>query len=397
MDPKKVMEVNNLTKAYYKNDGTTFNALNDVSFDLHEGEVLGVIGKNGSGKSTLLKILSGILKPSKGKIIIDGKISSILDIGTGFHPDLTGRENVYLSGSIYGINKKRVDLIFDELLAFSEIADFIEEPVKNYSSGMYMRLAFSIFAFMKPEILILDEVFSVGDIAFQRKCIDKLRELIKDGVSVIIVAHDMSEISTICSRVLLLSEGKLIIDDTTTKVVNYYLEFIHTDTFSKINQEKIFEPGQYNNGYIELISSKVHAKDKKIDNAIYRDDDIEITLKYQQIKKASTQIIISILNFNGEISLMDSFSIREGYIPKENNLGIFIQKIIIPKNLFNFGTYFIKFTLAQHFNPNQIGFEVFNVNSFKINLRDWDLKNIWSREINSHFRPQLLWELKSLN
>tara|TARA_B110000495_G_C23025429_1_gene609258 strand:- start:5 stop:1189 length:1185 start_codon:yes stop_codon:yes gene_type:complete len=392
MKEENAIEVKNISKKYSKNDRSEFWALKDVSFELKKGDTLGIIGANGSGKSTLLKILSGILKPSEGKIIIDGKISSILDIGTGFHPDLSGRENVYLSGSLYGLNKKYVDYIFDDLLAFSEIADFIEEPVKNYSSGMYMRLAFSIFAFMNPEILILDEVFSVGDVAFQKKCIKKLRELLKEGVSVIIVAHDMTQISTICNRVLLLNSGETIMNGTTAKVVNYYLEFIHTDIFSNINQEKHFKPGQYNNGFVELISSTIKAVDKKIGSNIYRDDQIEISLKFKQQRESSTQIILTITNNQGDKLLMDSYAVRKEYIPLVNKTGLITQKIIIPNNLFNSGIFFLNYTIVNNFVEDEFTFEIFNVNSFNINLRDWELKNKWNSEIDSHFRPNLIWK-----
>ena len=170
MKNENAIEVNNLSKKYTKKDGSEFWALKDVSFNLKKGETLGIIGANGSGKSTLLKIMSDILKPSHGHAVLHGKVASILDIGTGFHPDLTGNENVFLSGTLMGMSKKEIELVYSELIDFSELSDFINEAVKTYSSGMYMRLAFSIFAYLKPEILILDEVFSVGDVAFQKKC-----------------------------------------------------------------------------------------------------------------------------------------------------------------------------------------------------------------------------------
>lgn len=388
------IEVNNLSKKYTKKDGSEFWALKDISFTLKKGETLGIIGANGSGKSTLLKILSGILKPSTGKAVLNGKIASILDIGTGFHPDLTGKENVFLSGSLMGMTRQEIENIYTDLVDFSELQDFIDEPVKAYSSGMYMRLAFSIFAFLRPEVLILDEVFSVGDVAFQKKCNDKLRILITEGISVIIVAHDMNEISTICNRVILLNEGKKLMKDSTMKVVNYYLEFVLKDTISKINYKKIFEPGQFNNGYIELISSTVNAKDGG--NKIYRDQDIEINLKYKQSKKASIQIVVSIVNSKGEISLMDSHAIRKEYEPHENDKGYFIQKIIIPQNLLNAGIYFVNFTIGHNYDHTQTGFKAYNVNSFKVNLREWNKKNSWVKKINSHFRPNLYWNLKKI-
>ena len=191
-------------------NGNDFYALRNVSFSVSEGEALGIIGKNGAGKSTLLRILSGILQPDEGEINFYGKAVSILDIGAGFHPELTGRENVFFSASLYGFSKKTVEEKLDEIIAFSAIGDFIEEPVKNYSSGMYLRLAFAIIAFLDADIYLIDEVISVGDADFQVKCKAKIEELITRGKTLVIASHNMSEIAMLSNRIILLDSGGII-------------------------------------------------------------------------------------------------------------------------------------------------------------------------------------------
>jgi lipopolysaccharide transport system ATP-binding protein len=186
-----------------------FWALRDVSFEVKRGEVVGVIGRNGAGKSTLLKILSRITEPTRGRIEIDGRVASLLEVGTGFHPELTGRENIYLNGAILGMNRVEIKQKFDEIVAFAEIEKFLDTPVKRYSSGMYMRLAFAVAAHLEPEILIVDEVLAVGDAAFQKKCLGKMGEVAKGGRTVLFVSHNLSMIQQLCSKGVYLREGTL--------------------------------------------------------------------------------------------------------------------------------------------------------------------------------------------
>jgi lipopolysaccharide transport system ATP-binding protein len=186
-----------------------FWALKDVSFDLEQGERLGVIGRNGAGKSTLLKLLSRITEPTEGRITIHGRVSSLLEVGTGFHPELTGRENIFLNGTILGMTSREIRRRFDEIVAFAEIEQFLDTPVKRYSSGMYVRLAFSVAAHLEPEILIVDEVLSVGDAQFQRKCLGKMEEVNKQGRTVIFVSHNMTAVASLCSKCLLLEKGSV--------------------------------------------------------------------------------------------------------------------------------------------------------------------------------------------
>lgn len=199
-----------------------FWALNDISFSVERGEVLGIIGRNGSGKSTLLKILSRITDPTSGTAILRGKTASLLEVGTGFHPELTGRENIYFNGSILGMSKREITRKFAEIVAFAEVEKFLDTPVKFYSSGMYVRLAFAVAAHLEPEVLIVDEVLAVGDAQFQKKCLGKMKTVSKEGRTVLFVSHNMETVRQLCNRVILLENGKISSDGSTTQVTNQY-------------------------------------------------------------------------------------------------------------------------------------------------------------------------------
>lgn len=200
-----------------------FKALNDVSFDIFPGEVVGIVGSNGAGKSTLLKILSRITMPTKGTISMHGRVASLLEVGTGFHPELTGRENVFMNGAILGMKRSEIKAKFDEIVAFAEVADFIDVPVKRYSSGMYVRLAFAVAAHLEPEILIVDEVLAVGDTAFQKKCMGKLQATTQqEGRTILFVSHNQAAIKKLCSRAILLNHGKLVAVGLTDAILEQY-------------------------------------------------------------------------------------------------------------------------------------------------------------------------------
>ena len=204
----------------------TFDALNSVTFDVQRGQVIGIIGRNGAGKSTLLKVIAGILKPYKGKIQVNGNVVPMLELGSGFDHDLTGRENIFLNGSILGYSKKFLISKYEEILEFSDLGDFIDSPIRNYSSGMLMRLAFSIATVVHPEILIVDEILSVGDENFQKKSKNRMLELMSGGTTVLFVSHDLKQIEELCDKVLWLEKGKVKLFDETEIVVNAYHEFM---------------------------------------------------------------------------------------------------------------------------------------------------------------------------
>lgn len=201
-------------------------ALRDVSFEVKRGEVLGIIGRNGAGKSTLLKVLSRITDPSRGRAVIRGRSACLLEVGTGFHPELTGRENIYLNGTILGMRKREIDAKLDEIVDFSGVERFIETPVKRYSSGMKVRLAFAVAAHLEPEILIIDEVLAVGDAAFQKKCLGKMERVAREGRTVLFVSHDMTAIQSLCSRCLLMHEGQIVADGSMASTMDAYLSSV---------------------------------------------------------------------------------------------------------------------------------------------------------------------------
>ena len=200
-----------------------FWALKDVSFQVEHGEVLGIIGRNGAGKTTLLKILSQITLPTHGEITLRGRVASLLEVGTGFHPELTGRENIFLNGAILGMTRKEVKNKFDEIVDFAEIEKFLDTPIKHYSSGMYMRLAFAVAAHLEPEILLVDEVLAVGDIQFQKKCLGKMGDVARQGKTILFVSHNMNAISKLCRRCILLDQGRITEEGMSAKVISHYL------------------------------------------------------------------------------------------------------------------------------------------------------------------------------
>ncbi|MCK6649471.1 MAG: ABC transporter ATP-binding protein [Bacteroidia bacterium] len=216
----KIGEVNDRTK---KGDMDLVWALKNINFEVNQGDVLGIIGKNGAGKSTLLKLLSQITSPSQGSIKIKGRIAALLEVGTGFHPELTGRENVYLNGSILGMTKAEIKSKFDEIVDFSGVERYIDTPVKRYSSGMMVRLGFAVAAHLEPEILIVDEVLAVGDLEFQKKCLGKMKDVSNKGRTVLFVSHNMNAMQQLCNKGILISQGQLVMEDTINAVVNQYI------------------------------------------------------------------------------------------------------------------------------------------------------------------------------
>jgi len=222
-----------------------FWALDNVSFDVQPGEVIGVIGRNGAGKSTLLKILTRITEPSKGEAELYGRVGSLLEVGTGFHPELTGRENIFMNGTILGMKKKEICANIDRIIDFSEISEFIDTPVKRYSSGMYVRLAFAVAAHLSPEILLVDEVLAVGDVGFQKKCLGKMSDVANEGRTILFVSHNMSAVSRLCSRCLLIDEGKVAMDGPTETVIQEYYDRIAKNTQCSVGDMDLREhPGR---------------------------------------------------------------------------------------------------------------------------------------------------------
>ncbi len=225
-------EIRSLTKFDEKEDSSVFWALKGIDFEVKRGEILGIIGRNGAGKSTLLKILSRIVAPTTGRIEINGRVTSLLEVGTGFHPDLTGRENIYMNGTLHGMSKREIDKKLDEIIDFSGIERFIDVPIKRYSSGMGVRLGFSVAAFLEPEILILDEVLSVGDVKFQQKCTKKIKETVESGCTVIFVSHNIAAHSVMCDTGLVLDHGRVLFHGGIGGAISSYLRLEEQKTTS---------------------------------------------------------------------------------------------------------------------------------------------------------------------
>lgn len=241
-----------------------FWALEDVSFDIQQGERVGIIGRNGAGKSTLLKILSRITEPTSGRVKINGRVASLLEVGTGFHPELTGRENIYLNGAILGMSKAEIKRKFDEIVDFAEVEKFLDTPVKRYSSGMYVRLAFAVAAHLEPEILIVDEVLAVGDIQFQKKCLGKMEHVAKDGKTILLVSHNIQTILSLSDKVLLLANGKAVEYGEPHKVVTTFQDGFNNNTFG---QTDLSAAEHYGNGLAKFSSIQllpVDASGKRI-------------------------------------------------------------------------------------------------------------------------------------
>jgi len=237
---KPIIEFQNVTKEFSMNSQKTFKeflpalfrgektvnrftALKDINFKVKRGETLGIIGPNGSGKSTILKLVAGVMSPTKGKVIVRGKVSPLIELGAGFHPELSGRENVYLNGAILGLKRKQIDKYFKSIVDFAELWDFIDQPIKHYSSGMYMRLAFAVAVHVDPEILIVDEILAVGDSAFQEKCFKKMEEFKNKGVTIIFVSHALAQIQSFCTRAIYINNHKIIFDGNAQLATVHYI------------------------------------------------------------------------------------------------------------------------------------------------------------------------------
>ncbi|MBD2099631.1 ABC transporter ATP-binding protein [Leptolyngbya sp. FACHB-261] len=250
-------------------------ALKDVSFEVKQGEIVGIIGRNGAGKSTLLKILSRITEPTSGFAEIRGRVGSLLEVGTGFHPDLTGRENIYLNGTILGMRKWEIDRKLDEIVAFAEVEKFLDTPVKYYSSGMYVRLAFGVAAHLEPEILIVDEVLAVGDSDFQKKCLGKMKEVRSGGRTVLFVSHNVSVIQTLCERCLVLQKGLLLSDQTSTSAIQNYLQNASANSFAR--QRQVDGNPTLVLGQLEFINQLLDSK-VRIDVEVFTNEPKQVSL-----------------------------------------------------------------------------------------------------------------------
>ena len=259
----------------------TIWALKDVGFDIHPGELVGIIGRNGAGKSTLLKILSRVTEPTTGRVELYGRTGSMLEVGTGFHPELTGRENIFLNGAILGMRKAEIARKFDEIVAFSEIEKFIDTPVKFYSSGMYVRLAFSVAAHLEPDILLIDEVLSVGDMSFQQKCIEKIGSIREQAKAIILVSHSMISVKAICSRIILVNGGTIAAEGEPKHVIPLYEKLMLENVESSIVRDEVVE----GNGMIQINAVRLLDADGSARNLFEVGEKITVVIEYDALER----------------------------------------------------------------------------------------------------------------
>jgi lipopolysaccharide transport system ATP-binding protein len=303
-----------------------FWALKDISFDIKQGDAVGIIGKNGAGKSTLLKILSRITEPTSGRIEINGRVSSLLEVGTGFHPELTGRENIFLNGTILGMKRSEIKQKFDEIVDFSGVEKFLDTPVKHYSSGMYVRLAFAVAAHLEPEILIIDEVLAVGDAEFQNKCLGKMKDVAGQGRTVLFVSHNMVAVKSICSKSILLRNGTIYFNGDTDKAINTYLT--NTEISNRLNFNDIERSG---NGKIKYKNFTI-IKNDEIVSKIKMGESVKILLEFECFEPIRNPVFGVSLRSSIDQRLISwrTFETSQEQIPSVKNNGAIILEI---KNL----------------------------------------------------------------
>jgi len=319
-------------------------ALKDVSFDVKRGEVLGVIGRNGAGKSTLLKILSRITEPSGGYAEIRGTVSSLLEVGTGFHPELSGSENIFLNGAILGMKKVEIEQKFDEIVAFAEIEKFLYTPVKHYSSGMYVRLAFAIAAHLEPEVLLIDEVLAVGDVAFQKKCLGKMKSVAHEGRTVLFVSHNMAAVESLCQRGIVLSNGQVAVDGTQIDAISQYLADVDTSAVSLRDRSD-----RTGSGEIRITEIEYRDEDGKKLTVLRSGQTIDIFLHYEcdeEIQRGDVIASVSVkTQMESPVFLLHNRLTGDHWtdIPSRGSFVCRIKKLPLPASVYRLG-----YTLIRH-------------------------------------------------
>lgn len=367
-----------------------FWALRNVDFEVSQGDRIGIIGRNGAGKSTLLKLLSKITEPTEGRIKIKGKIASLLEVGTGFHPELTGKENILLNGAILGMSKKEILKKMNDIVEFSGVENFLDTPVKRYSSGMYVRLAFAVAANLETEILLVDEVLAVGDAEFQKKCLGKMKDVSKkEGRTVLFVSHNMSMITSLCSRCILLENGSIVKDGMTSDVIMYYYNE-GSQSPAYIDFESMQK--EIGDDYACLLSGEVRNQNNLISTEIDIDQPLKIIMRYT-IKKQNGKI------FRPNFHFFTSGGVY-AFISSPENVGLlsggnYFAECNIPENFLNEGAYFVGLALTSY-GPG-ITVHFYEQNALSFNVRD-PIEGIKTRKGYSGsmpgvVRPLLNWKI----
>jgi lipopolysaccharide transport system ATP-binding protein len=367
----------------------TFWALRDISFEVKRGEVTGIIGRNGAGKSTLLKILSRITEPTTGYAEIRGRVGSLLEVGTGFHDELTGRENIYLNGAILGMKRAEIERKFDEIVAFSEVEKFIDTPVKHFSSGMYLRLAFAVAAHLEPEILLVDEVLAVGDARFQKKCLNKMQDVGQQGRTVLFVSHNMPAITRLCERVILLDEGKVKADGPPHQVVSIYLDSGLGVTAAREWPDPAKAPG---GEVARLHAVRVRAQDGRIVDTVDVRQPISIEMEYDVLKSGSVLLPhYNLINEEGE-SVFLTLDVDPAWRKRPRPAGHYVSTVWIPGNLLAEGKLYVETSLIT-LNPVVTQFNEHDAVAFQVidHLDGDSARGDWTGRVKGAVNPLLKW------
>jgi len=333
-------------------------ALKGLSFDVHRGEKIGIIGRNGAGKSTLLKLISGITEPTEGEICLRGRVASLLEVGMGFHPELTGKENIFMNAAILGMTKAEIKRKYNEIVSFAEVEKFIDTPVKRYSSGMYVRLAFAVAAHLESEILIIDEVLAVGDAAFQKKCLGKMEDATREGRTVLIVSHNMPIILNLCQRAILLDKGKIVRDGESMDIVKHYLEMARSGNGEVVWPDLVNAPG---NDIVRLHSARMLQEGIEGPTAdIDISKDVFVEISYWNLKKDAL-LYNAVIVYDSMGTLVFSSashtsisSVYDGWYGRPRPVGLFKSVCRIPGNFFNEGLYSVTVVVGKAVADTQI-------------------------------------------
>jgi lipopolysaccharide transport system ATP-binding protein len=367
-----------------------FWALKDINFEVNRGEILGIIGRNGSGKTTILKILSRITHPTEGEIILRGRVGSLLEVGTGFHPELTGRENIYFNGAILGMKKQEIENKFDEIVEFSGVKKFLDTPLKRYSSGMQVRLAFSVAAHLEPEILLVDEVLAVGDIEFQKKCLGKMSEVASEGRTVLFVSHNMSAITRLCPRTILLNEGHILQDGPSHQVVN---EYLHSDIGATSMRKWTDLSKSPGNDIVRLRAVYVCTKDGKIVEAVDIRKTVGIKIEYEVLKPGYV-LVPNYYFFNEEgVNIFIAGDQGRLWRRKTRPIGYYASTVWIPGNFLSEGSVIVGAAISTHVTPPIVHFFERDAVAFQVidTLEGDSARGDYGGHMPGVVRPLLRW------
>lgn len=380
---RKFRDGSSVVNSDQKSSGDELWALKDLNMEIQEGEVIGIIGKNGAGKSTLLKILSRITEPTTGHITYEGRVGSLLEVGTGFHQELTGRENIFLNGAILGMSRAEITKKFDEIVNFSEIERFLDTPVKRYSSGMYVRLGFAVAAHLEPEILIVDEVLAVGDVQFQKKCLGKMENVAKEGRTVLFVSHNMTAIRDLCKRAVWLDSGRCVGDGEVNAVVSRYLQENANSIHEAVWEDPRTAPG---NQKVRLHRARLSVPREFSSITIRTPLDAEFEY-WNFVPDAKLSLSLHLYNLEG-MCIFNSDS-----TPRNYPIGLIRDICHIPGDLLNDGTYKIKIMVVQ-----ENSFGIYDHEDILVfDVHEGERDSNWYGKWPGAVRPKLNWTTEFIN